>query len=299
VSDHAIRAYAFDWLADQVSIHGEVLPRRPLLEKGFEYKGDQISLLGATGIFKPAQMSVPLSITTTPKSPYKDEVDENGFIDYRYRGNNPRFWDNQGLKKAMREQIPLIYFLGVVENRYLAFWPAFIVGDDEKQLTFKVAIDDWKSAKVEAHHHSISEHEVGRRSYITTSVRQRLHQSEFREKVLKAYRTSCAFCKLKHRELLDAAHIIPDREPEGKPIVPNGLALCKLHHAAFDSFLIGIRPDYTIEVRSDLLSEFDGPMLQHGIKDLHGSKMMVPHQRALKPGETFLEWRYQQFLHAG
>jgi hypothetical protein len=35
-------------------------------------------------------------------------------------------------------------------------------------------------------------------------------------------------------ELLDAAHILPDGHPKGEPVVPNGLALCKLHHAAFD-----------------------------------------------------------------
>ena len=50
-------------------------------------------------------------------------------------------------------------------------------------------------------------------------------------------------CKLRHAELLDAAHIIADANDEGLPIVPNGLALCKIHHAAFDKNIIGISPD--------------------------------------------------------
>jgi hypothetical protein len=53
--------------------------------------------------------------------------------------------------------------------------------------------------------------------------------------VLAAYRHQCSLCRLKHEELLDAAHIIPDADPEGEPVVSNGLALCRLHHSAFDN----------------------------------------------------------------
>jgi putative restriction endonuclease len=58
---------------------------------------------------------------------------------------------------------------------------------------------------------------------------------------------------LKHRELLDAAHIIPDNLPEGKSTIENGLSLCKLHHSAYDAFIIGVTPDYIIQVRADIL----------------------------------------------
>lgn len=97
--------------------------------------------------------------------------------------------------------------------------------------------------------------------YITATVRQRLHQRTFRERVMQACGEQCSLCRLRHGELLDAAHIIPDGRPGGDPIVQNGLALCKLHHAAFDRRFLGIRPDYMVEVRRDLLEENDGPML--------------------------------------
>ncbi|MEW6665263.1 MAG: HNH endonuclease [Thermodesulfobacteriota bacterium] len=109
-----------------------------------------------------------------------------------------------------------------------------------------------------------------RRLYLTASVRRRLHQRGFRERVLHAYREQCAFCRLRHLELLDAAHIIPDNEPGGEPVVNNGISLCKFHHAAFDRFLLAVRPDYVIEVRKDVLHEKDGPMLVHQI-DTYGS----------------------------
>jgi putative restriction endonuclease len=76
--------------------------------------------------------------------------------------------------------------------------------------------------------------------------------------VLAAYREHCAICRLRHKELLEAAHIVADRDPEGEPHVSNGLALCKLHHAAFDRHIIGVRPDYVVEVRLDILEEVIG-----------------------------------------
>ena len=88
------------------------------------------------------------------------------------------------------------------------------------------------------------------RRYGVQTTHQRLHQQAFRDRVMRAYREHCAVCRLRHAELLDAAHIIPDSDPEGEPRVSNGLSLCKLHHAAFDQKLFGIRPDLIVEVRS-------------------------------------------------
>jgi hypothetical protein len=46
------------------------------------------------------------------------------------------------------------------------------------------------------------------------------------------------------------------------------LSLCKLHHSAIRAFIIGVTPDYIIQVRADILEEEDGPVLQHGLKGL-------------------------------
>lgn len=108
------------------------------------------------------------------------------------------------------------------------------------------------------------------RRYIVRTTRQRLHQPVFRATVLRAYQTRCAVCALGHASLLDAAHIVPDHEYGGIAAVRNGLALCKIHHAAFDNFVLGIRPDLVVEIRADLLVEIDGPMLEHGLKGRHG-----------------------------
>jgi len=53
-------------------------------------------------------------------------------------------------------------------------------------------------------------------------------------------------------------------------VIPNGLALCKLHHAAFDRYLIGVTPELEVTVRLDVVEEIDGPMLQHRVDCIPG-----------------------------
>ena len=82
-------------------------------------------------------------------------------------------------------------------------------------------------------------------------------------------------------------------------MVPNGLALCKLHHAAFDRHFLTVRPDYLIEVRRDVLDEEDGPMLLHGLKDMHLQRIHLPASRAQHPDPERLARRYERFRLAG
>jgi hypothetical protein len=78
------------------------------------------------------------------------------------------------------------------------------------------------------------------RAYATREARHRLHQQRFKLDVMRAYPHRCAICTLRERELVQAAHIVPDVEPEGIAAVVNGLALCAIHHLAqtrFDRFV--------------------------------------------------------------
>jgi putative restriction endonuclease len=133
------------------------------------------------------------------------------------------------------------------------------------------------------------------RRYARRLTLQRLHQVLFRPKVLRAYESRCALCRLGHSPLLDAAHILPDNHQRGDPVVPNGLAMCKIHHAAYDADIIGIRPDRVVEVRHDVLIEIDGPMLRHGLQEMHGATIFLPRSRLDHPDPTRLEERYEQF----
>lgn len=300
--DGLIRLAAFEFLGQLVDTHGEVLPIGPL-RQGFQFDGQRVPLMGPQGIFKPAALvDMPLSITTVPEvagrpRPYEDEVGPEGFLRYRYRGTDPNHVDNTGLRRAMERQAPLVYFHGLVPGQYYAQWPAFVIGDDPRGLSFTVAIDDPHVLRADL---TLTVADEARRSYVTRLAKHRLHQFMFRQRVLKAYRGSCALCRLRHTELLDAAHILPDGHPRGLPVVPNGLAMCKLHHAAFDRNIIGVSPDLTVSVRSDILDEVDGPMLRHGLQGLHEGKLLVvPGRPVERPDRERLSERYEQFLKVG
>lgn len=295
--DQEIRVAAFEWLRGQIQIHGDVLPRT-LLQEGFAYRGMRIPLVSPQGIFKPKAMELPLSITTTVNGPYDDVIDnQSEYLYYRYRGNDPDHRDNTGLRQAMEQQVPLIYFFSLTPGRYLAIFPIYIIHDDPSALTFLVSADD--EALFGSVENVVSDSREAVRAYITSSVKRRLHQRGFRERVLAAYRSLCAFCHLKHVELLDAAHIVPDGEPDGVPVTPNGLSLCKIHHSAFDQHIIGVTPDYEIKVRQDILQEIDGPMLRHGIQELHNHRLILPRSRQNWPDRERLDWRYEKFRNTG
>lgn len=298
--DRAVRLAAFKWLDSQKLIHGDVLPRS-LLEKGFVFDGTRVPIVGPQGIFKPKILpKIPLSITTTPGGPYDDDLrDGASVIHYRYRGTDKDHHENIGVREAYASQTPLIYCYRVMPGSYVVSYPVFVFADSPSQLTFDIQLDDEvglaRYADTSLKQIQVEETTLHRR-YITTSAKRRLHQVAFRERVLKAYETRCTLCRLKHAALLDAAHIVPDGEPDGTPEVSNGLALCKIHHAAFDLSYLGITPKYKVEVRKDLLEEVDGPMLQHGIKALHGQTIILPRSSANRPSPARLEARFERFL---
>lgn len=301
IRDDQVRVRAFEFLTRQTQLLGEVLPWA-VLSRGFDFEGQRVPLIGPQGIFKPAVLpEVPLTIATAPevegrRRPYHDGLDEAGDLLYRYRGTDPQHRDNVGLRLAMERHTPLVYLFGVVKGEYLPAWPVYIVGDDPGGLCFRVAVDDQQSLTAKASTApAVAE---ARRAYVTTVTLRRLHQATFRQRVLQAYQNRCAICRLRHTELLEAAHIVPDGDPRGEPIVPNGLALCALHHTAFDKNIFGIRPDLVIEVRKDVLEETDGPVLLHGLQEIDKREIVAPRSAPLRPREEFLEIRYEAFRKA-
>lgn len=139
--DTAIRHQAFTFVERLRLLHGDGLPWGPLATE-FVVDGVRIPLIGQRGIWKPAALDVPISITTSPKDPYGDKLHDDGFLHYRYFGVDPSHPDNTGLRRAMHEEIPLVYFHGISKGVYSALWPAFIVADDPATLTFTVACED-------------------------------------------------------------------------------------------------------------------------------------------------------------
>src|SRR3977135_4076996 len=150
------------------------------------------------------------------------------------------------------ERAPIIYFLGIAPGCYQAMLPTFISGWDGKALKARVAFGAPDLETLAPPETALE------RRYALRAVKQRLHQASFREAVITAYRGRCALSGLPEPMLLDAAHIVDDKHEQlGQLVVPNGIPLSKIHHAAFDAHLIGIDPDYRLHMSGRLLAQRD------------------------------------------
>jgi HNH endonuclease len=297
--DRRLRREAERWLT--VRTHDGQVPISSADLLDFEFDGERYRLMDAQrGIRKPRDLSAALSIRTVyaaddRQRPYEDAVGPDGLLRYKWRGEDADHSENRALREAMRAGLPLIWFFGIAPGVYKPVFPVYLLWEEPDRQQF--VIDPDVARGLVERDGSVSE---PLRRYILRETRQRLHQPVFRATVLRAYETRCAVCALGHRELLDAAHIVPDREDGGIAAVRNGLALCKIHHAAYDSGVLGIRPDLVVQIRADLLAEIDGPMLEHGLKGRHGQPLMVlPRTRAERPDRDLLEQRYTGFRSAG
>ena len=291
-----IRIQAFRWLQDREKWNDGIFPGREL-NNGFQYKGSRITLKGQTGIWFPSGFTIPISITTSNKGPYDlDDIGDDGLLVYAYRGIDANHRDNRGLREAMRTRTPLIYFKEVHDHRYQAVWPIMILSDHPEALHVRAAVDPaYGELRQGLSFEDTQVSPMDIRRYAWSQTRHRLHQGAFRELVVSAYDRRCAICRLNHPELLDAAHIIADSDDRGIPVVQNGLSLCKIHHAAYDQNILGVDADYTVHVREDILREKDGPMLKHGIQELHGGRLVLPRRHSDKPDQDRLAERFGLF----
>lgn len=275
------------------------------LRAGFQFEGKRFPLVNPQrGIFKPKDMRFTLSIRTVYPRPgakiwYDDQTrvhqqlfESVDFVDYAFMGSNPDAADNRGLREAYENRVPLLYFMGIAPGRYLP-QVAYIAGWDALSLRARVGFG--YPSRLDAPRFPDS---APAREYAIRAVKQRLHQATFRQAVLTAYDGRCALSGLPEIRLLDAAHIIGDGDERlGQPLVTNGIPLTKLHHAAFDSHLIGIDADFKLHVSRRLLLQRDGPMLE-ALKSLDGQTLRLPPRVSDRPDRDRLSMRYSDFVAA-
>jgi putative restriction endonuclease len=283
----AVRLAAIDFVAAKASAAGGVVTRAEL--ESFSYAGEPLKLIDQSrGIRNPRQLAATLSILSQPNGPYDDVRTADGLMRYAYRDGPIDSGDNRKLRLAAELGLPLLLFEGIAAAVFVPVAPVYLVRDLPDQRYVEVAVDEG------LRYLPLSGNDE-QRSYAERLTKLRLHQPIFRARVIRAYGSQCAMCQLRHAELLDAAHIIPDSHPHGQPVVPNGLSLCKIHHAAYDQNILGVRPDLVIEVQQRILAEVDGPMLRHGIQEMAGQRIDVPRSARERPDPERLEERYAEF----
>ena len=297
--DDDVRSSCFAALDVLQAKWGQDLPWQALA-KGFSFRGRRVPFLNrAYGIYRaadvqrgPAALSVSSSFT---QRRYQDEETPDGVL-YRYQDGPIDNHFNRWLRSAYLLDVPLVYFIGTRRNGYRPEYPVFVERDYPEERRVLLRFGRMRGPYDEREPVHI-EDEIERR-YVVRQVRQRVHQLQFRGVVLPAYDDRCAICRLREIRLLDAAHIIGDLEERGEAVVSNGLALCSIHHRAFDQFLVGVSPDYRVRVSERLLEDEDGPMLEL-LKGFHDQPIMLPARPAWRPDRERLAARFERFRAAG
>jgi putative restriction endonuclease len=278
-----------------VAEFGEDIPYAGALANGFPFRGSRVPFLNyQKGIYRAKVQKglAALSIQTSSKSPYDDEVIADGFL-YAYRAGDIDQADNRALRAAHHLQVPLVYFIGTRPGWYKPVFPCFVSNDNPAARMVLVTPGAMQGPVDEPD--PVPLEDPLERRYAVRETRVRLHQARFRGRVVPAYSSQCAICTLKELRLLDAAHILADLEAGGESTVQNGLSLCAIHHRAFDQNLVGVSPDYTVHVSRKLLEDEDGPMLDL-LKGFHNVPLHVPTRAADRPDRERLDARFARFL---
>lgn len=282
-----LRRMIFDRLAEIVAEQG-VVTRTEL--EALEVGGQTRRVIDRNrGIWNPKDLRATLSVVSSPQGPYSDTHVDDSLFAYDYRSGSTD-GDNRKLRRAYELELPIILLRRIETGVFVPVFPVYVVDDDAPNRRFILALDESLRFFADPLHLKPIE-----REYAERVLKQRLHQPEFRGRILSAYKQRCAVCTLRHGKLLDAAHIIGDDKPHGLPIVDNGLSLCKIHHAAYDANLLGISPDYIVRINRDLMEEIDGPMLRHGLQEMHGRTLTLPTRLADRPSKDRLAERFNEF----
>lgn len=129
------------------------------------------------------------------------------------------------------------------------------------------------------------------RAKAATTVVRSIRSFDFSNRIMIAYQHACCVCDIQ-MDLLDAAHIVPVGAPLGSDDTRNGLALCTLHHKAYDAGLLGIKPDYSIEISSNQSSYLHGIARSGGLDMFKAnlrSSIALPYNKADRPDPSCLQ----------
>jgi len=222
--------------------------------EGVKEKGDQSDKYANSALIESESELRPIYLFTSQEG--VDEYEYHGLVDVRdYE------YVSDGSRMVYRFELEM---LGVES------WEEY----QESAEDVKVSIDDSQSLFQDKTEY--------------TENRRRVRASVFRREVKRQYENTCVVCGRSRytpegKPEVEAAHIIPKSE-SGADKIRNGIALCKLHHWAFDSGWISLSDDYTVLLNDwteqnppDAVASFEGTEIK---LPLDADK--VPHPKALQ-----------------
>lgn len=135
----------------------------------------------------------------------------------------------------------------------------------------------------------------------------KLRNRAFRQAVTEAYNHMCAVCGMKiysprtyHWEV-EAAHIVPHRA-NGKDDILNGLALCRLHHWAFDVGWFTLDDNFKILASENirgLPAEFGRIGSFNFMRDLSNedTRISLPANQNIYPHTAAIQWHRENIFY--
>ena len=146
-----------------------------------------------------------------------------------------------------------------------------------------------------------------KKKVVKTTIESAIRTRGFRQAVIEAYSCKCSICGMKINSPdflsweVEAAHIVP-HSFWGRDDIWNGLALCHLHHWAFDVGWLTLRDDYMIHVSSQihsLPSDFGRFGDYEFIRALSNksTRIFLPSSSELHPHRNAIQWHRQNIFH--
>jgi putative restriction endonuclease len=270
-------------ILEQLEHHeNRLFTRTDLVEFTVDNEAAQL-LHPADGTVIPPGFEIPVSLTLPPSVPADTlarAIDDNGMLRYPWKNRSQK---DRNLLVALEARVSLVVLAPTSNDTYQAVFPVYVHRYLHRDQVFEL---DVNGAYLPIRLGSAPEYE---RRWTIGTTRQRLHQPVFRRDVLQAYNSQCAVCGLGIASLLDAAHIVPDRDEHGIASVINGMALCKNHHAAFDNGLLAVSEDLTIHVSDLIMNSGPDEAVDRLLKDYDGRKLaVIPDVEAWRPDSGLL-----------
>ena len=164
-------------------------------------------------------------------------------------------------------------------------------GRVEREVELLGQISEQADEVGEADDDSVSEAVAEPRRYAVVAAKRALRAIGFRSRVLRAYGDSCAMCGVQLR-LLDAAHILPAAHPDSTDGTDNGVALCALHHRAFDRTLVTFDGQFRTHVNETALTRLQQENQTAGLAEFRRALrpiLALPPARRDRPASRFVD----------
>ncbi|MFD1599345.1 HNH endonuclease [Halobellus rarus] len=237
---------------------------------------------------------------------YDDEFGQGDEFTYlgegvREKGDQKETAANKALIDAIEDPLPIYLFTSTegiddYEYRGLVEVQDYEYVSDGARMVYRFQIKRLGISSWEGYQRTASEVEETTReppsltenSTEYTTAESKVRSSVFARKVKQRYDYRCAACGARRfspegNPEVEAAHIYPKSE-DGPDDLRNGIALCKLHHWAFDRGWFSVDDDLGIIVREDAEQ-----VVPEEIAILSEETLLTPSTDDLEPHSIYLQ----------